>query len=217
MSLRLEGIEKRYGRVAVARALFLEVRRGECVWISGINGAGKSTMLRIASGLCRPDCGQVFVGPSDLYSWKKPKDRALALRSIGAYLGSSFLYEELSAQDNLLLYAKLFGIKRPADTVQRYADMLGCRRALTQRVKDCSVGTKRRIALTRVFLASPTVLLLDEPFAHLDTDGCDQLSAVLKQRVEEGALAVITGHGARPALAQRHYELDSGALFEEEA
>lgn len=194
LAVSTNALERRFGAVAVLRGLDLDVGRGQAVALFGPNGAGKSTLLRTLAGLLRANAGSVKVFGCEL-----PADGGLR-RRIG-YLGhESFLYRDLSARENLAYYARLFSV----DTEQTPRAALvevGLERFAERRVATFSRGMLQRLALARVFLHDPELLLLDEPLTGLDPQGAELLAAMLIERRARGVTILMATHDLERALA----------------
>jgi heme exporter protein A len=160
------------------------VAEGECLGILGPNGAGKSTLLRMLATLLRPDAGALSVGGHAL------PERAGRARGLIGYMGHDpLLYLDLTAWQNLELFADLYGVPRPRE---RIADMLrevGLLPRAHDAVRTLSRGMAQRLGLARLLLHRPSLLLLDEPHASLDAPGAALLDRVLAEA--RGAQTVV--------------------------
>jgi heme exporter protein A len=206
-AVRVRGLERRFGAVAVLRRLELEVASGECVAIFGPNGAGKSTLLRTLAGLVRADAGTVEVLGRTL-----PGDAALR-RRVG-YLGhDAFLYRDLDARENLEYYARLFGV-RDRGRVAALLRETGLERVASRRVATYSRGMQQRLGLARALLHEPDLLLLDEPLTGLDPEGAGVLARMLARLRESRVTVLMATHDAARALesATRTVILERGRV-----
>ncbi|MBP7146773.1 MAG: ABC transporter ATP-binding protein [Acidobacteria bacterium] len=187
---------RRFGPIVALAPLSLRFDAGQRVLLLGPNGAGKSTLLRVAGGLARPTSGRVQVGGTDLRGAKSARARA----AIG-YLGHrSFLFEHLTARENLLLYARLYGLGREAAArADRMLDEVGLGVAAQRVVRGFSRGMLQRLGLARALLHAPALLLLDEPTTGLDPDGRRRLDALLGQ-LRGGPTLALVSHRAEAAL-----------------
>lgn len=205
--IRFENIEKRYGGLYALRRVSLEVRAGECVAFAGRNGSGKTTLLRIAAGLVRASAGKVgFVDASS--------QSADAAARIGLVAHATMAYDELTAEENLLLFARLHGI---ADAGARVTALLGEVGLVERRgslVRTFSRGMRQRVAIARALLNEPSVLLLDEPSTGLDPEGISWLAKTLRQARDAGRTILMSVHGESEIseLATRAVRLDAGTV-----
>ena len=160
-AIDVSGLGKRFGIRWVLRGVSLEVRRGEAVGLMGPNGSGKSTVLRIVGTLLKPNAGSGSVNKLDIV-----RD-ASAVRGQVGYLGHSpGLYDDLTARENLRFAADMLGL--PYTTVEVSLERVGLTQVANDRVRGFSAGMQRRLALARLILRNPRVLLLDEPYSNLD-------------------------------------------------
>lgn len=155
----------------------LGVEAGEVVALFGPNGAGKTTLLRCLCGIEGTTLGGVYLGGVAL-DRRNPDQR----RAIGLMGHDSFLYAQLSAQENLLLFARLYRVKAARDRVQEALDAVGLLRFRAETVGHFSAGMKQRLSLARAQVHDPEVLLLDEPYSGLDDEATLRLEAVLTDR-----------------------------------
>lgn len=202
--LRFENIEKRYGSIYALRRLTLEVAAGECIALAGRNGSGKTTLLRIAAQLVRPTRGAVAFTGADHH------DKA----RIGFVAHATMAYDELTAEENLLLFARLQSVANPA---QRAADLLqavGLSERKDSLVRTFSRGMRQRVAIARAMLQAPTVLLFDEPSTGLDPEGVAWLADMLRRQRDAGCTILMSVHGESEisALATRAVRLDAGSV-----
>jgi heme exporter protein A len=187
----IRGLTKRYGHHRALAGIDLELRSGSMCALLGPNGAGKSTLIGIVSTLVRPSSGEVAfrAGRASL-----PAGGQLR-RLIGILAHDSFLYGELTAEENLRLYARLYGV---AEGERRAAELLDevslDGEARRRPVRTYSRGMVQRVALARAMLHDPRVLLLDEPFTGLDRSGSAALARTLAGAVERGVVMVVVTH-----------------------
>jgi heme exporter protein A len=204
---------KRFGERRAVDRVGLEVTAGECVAVLGPNGAGKSTLLRMVATLLRPEAGSLVVCGSDL-----PAGAARARAQIG-YLGHDpLVYLDLTASQNLELYADLYGLDDARDRVRRALDRVGLRARSYDAVRTFSRGMAQRLGLARALLHEPSLLLLDEPYAGLDAAGARLLDGVLGD-LGPGRGAVMVTHEVERGvtLASRVLVLRAGRAVLSEA
>ena len=172
------------------------VARGESVALLGPNGAGKTTLLRMVATLSQPDQGQIKVGGLSLASY------AHVVRGmLGVVSHNPLLYDELTAEENLRFYARLYGI---TNTDARIRDALTQVRLDGRRrdpVRTFSRGMKQRLAIGRAILHQPRVLLLDEPHTGLDQDAAAMLDEVLKSVSAGDRTMLMVTHDINRGLA----------------
>jgi heme ABC exporter ATP-binding subunit CcmA len=184
---------KYYGDFPALRGIELSVERGACLALLGRNGAGKTTLLRIIAGLSRPAKGRVNV------LGQNARDKQTR-RGIGVLGHSIGVYEELSALENLRLFARLYGMPDPTRTAMEWLDRTGLSVVRDGLVREFSRGMRQRLAVARTFLHDPALLLLDEPFTALDDRAIGVLQSLLKQAQSEGRSIIMSTHQLREAL-----------------
>lgn len=206
--LRLEQMEKRFGPGGPGVGpLSLVLEQGEVLGLQGRNGAGKSTLLKVLAGLYRPDRG-VVERPSQ---WER----------LTAYVPQEIaLYESLSAWDNLRFWGRVYGM--PSKILPVRGRWLLEQLDLLDRGKDTvgafSGGMQRRLQLATALMASPRLLLLDEPTAGADPQSVEQILSLLLHLRGQGCTMVLISHH-RPELERvcnRIVTLDQGMVVEEQ-
>ena len=207
IGLRLENIDKRYGGLYALRRVSLEIAPGECVAFAGRNGSGKTTLLRIAAQLVRPSAGKLTFSPAA--NGSEP-----ATKNTGFVAHATMVYDELTAEENLLLFARLLQIPEPARSVEMLLKEVGLFERRDSLVRTFSRGMRQRVAIARALLHQPSVLLLDEPATGLDPQGVSWLAATLRRLRDSGATILMSLHGESEisALATRAIRLDAGAV-----
>ena len=187
--LSARGLRKAYGRHLVLHGVDLDVRGGEAVALLGANGAGKTTLLRIAATLVRPTGGRVLVAGVDVAS-----DPEAARRRLGFLAHGSWLYEDLTALENLRFWTTLGGHSTSVSALRAALASVELERWSGERVRAFSAGMKRRLSIARLLLAHPRVLLLDEPFTGLDQQGAKWLAEKLQAFKSEGGAVLMSTH-----------------------
>jgi heme ABC exporter ATP-binding subunit CcmA len=188
-ALRARGLVKRFGALAALRGVDLEVNYGTIHAILGPNGAGKTTLLRILAGLSRPSGGEVVLNREDGNSIEPRKARS----EIGYVGHATLLYSELSARENLLFAAKLYGVSDARERADALLEAEGLHEVADLRAGAFSRGMAQRLAIARACIHDPKIILLDEPFTGLDRPSADRLAARLDNlRGQSRALVLIT-------------------------
>jgi heme ABC exporter ATP-binding subunit CcmA len=191
-AIHVEGLGRRFGLRWILRGVTFGVERGEVVGLLGANGSGKSTVLRVLATLLRPNAGRAAVNGFDVLR------SADDVRSSVGYLAHvAGLYDDLTAQENLRFAADMLGVSHAhADSALA---RVGLKAVGGERVRGFSAGMQRRLALARLLLHRPRVLLLDEPYSNLDTDGVGLVNSVISGIVADGGAALIVLHEQAPA------------------
>ena len=202
IGLQFEQVEKRYGAVYALRNVTLSVAAGECVAITGRNGSGKTTLLRVASQLVRPSRGAVT------YSGAAEEQKA----RIGFVAHATMVYDELTAEENLLFFAKLQGVAAPKERVAQLLSEVGLQERKDSLVRTFSRGMRQRVAIARALLAQPSLLLFDEPGTGLDAESGAWLTERLRKLRDAGCTILMSLHGDSETarLATRGVRLDAG-------
>ena len=207
--IRVVGVRKVFGFAAVLDGVTLDVRGGEAVALLGANGAGKTTLLKILATLLRPSRGTVTIAGHDVVRTPEAVRPLLGVVAHGAWV-----YDDLTARENLSFWATLGGRHLGADDLTTALAGVGLERVADARVRTFSAGMKRRLSLARVMLAQPRVLLLDEPFAGLDQRARKWLEGRLEALKAEGAALLLVTHsfGRELGIADRLAVLAGGRI-----
>ena len=177
--IRARALEKRYGPRRALRPLDFELERGGFLVVTGPNGSGKTTLLRLVAGLSAPTRGELDVATS---------------RGGLGYLGHEpLLYRDLTALENLDLYGRLYRVPERRERAGMLLERFGLWDVRAERVASYSRGMVQRLALCRALLHDPELLVLDEPFTALDSEGADLLDRQLRE-VAGSATVLLTTH-----------------------
>ena len=204
--LRFENIDKRYGGLFALRKVSFEIAPGECVVLAGRNGSGKTTLLRIAAQIVKPTAGKLsFPG-----AVAQPSENGRP----GYVAHTTMVYDELTAEENLVLFGKLQNVEQPAKRAEELLREVGLYERRDSLVRTFSRGMRQRIAIARALIHRPSVLLFDEPATGLDPLGISWLANSLREVNRSGCTVVMSLHGESEisALATRALRLDAGAV-----
>ncbi len=207
--IEVDHLIKRFGPKVVLRNLDFQARGGEFVALLGPNGAGKTTFLRILSSLSGPTMGRVRIAGHEL-----PRQAAAVRRRLGVVSHMPLLYGDLTAEENLRFYGRMYDVARLDEQISTILDLVGLAGRRRDLVRTFSRGMQQRLAIGRAVLHDPDVLLLDEPHTGLDQDACEMLDAVLRQVAARGRTVVMTSHDLSRVedLATRFDVLTRGAI-----
>jgi len=216
VTVEFQDIEKRYGVRYALRGVSLRIDAGECVALVGANGSGKTTLLRIAALLVRPTKGTVTFRAG---SSAAPLAHLPGQQRIGMVAHNILLYDDLSAEENLELFAKLYGLDRPKERAAAALQPAGLINRRRDPVRDFSRGMRQRLAIARALLPAPGLLLFDEPATGLDPAGQHWLGDTLGQLHDTGCTILMSTHGASEAhsIVTRAVRLAAGNLAEDSA
>jgi heme exporter protein A len=208
--LELKNVSKIIDDKLILRSFSLHVAKGESVAVIGPNGAGKSTFFKCTVGLIQPTSGDILVGG------KKSKKNSLELKSKIGFLGhESFLYDNLTPIENLSFYGKLFKVKQLSEKVNKLLKKVGLHYFKDVPIRSFSRGMLQRLAIARVLLAEPELLLLDEPHTGLDQEAISLLNEVIKERQNSGVSIVLITHDFDQVLnvCDKVFVLDRGKVI----
>ena len=192
-ALEVDQVWKYYGDFPALRDIRLSIEPGSTLALLGRNGAGKTTLLRIIAGLSKASEGSVHIQGSSV---RESSTR----RRIGVLGHGISLYDELSATENLVLFAKLYGLEEPEKKALAWLDRTGLDRVRDGLVREFSRGMRQRLAVARAFMHEPEVLLLDEPFTALDDRAIAVLQSLLGEAHALGRTIILSTHQLREAL-----------------
>jgi heme exporter protein A len=207
--IEVRKLVKRFGLKTVLRGLDFRVEAGEFVALLGPNGAGKTTFLRILASLSRPSLGEVVIA-----GYRLPAQAAAVRRRLGVVTHLPLLYGDLTAEENLHFYGRMYAVQDLGQRVAEVLDLVGLSSRRRDLVRTYSRGMQQRLAIGRAVLHDPDVMLFDEPHTGLDQDASNMLDGVLRQVAAEGRTVVMTSHDlARTAdLASRFDVLSRGVV-----
>ena len=185
-------VARRFGSKWVLRGVSLQVRPGEVVGLLGANGSGKTTMLRILATLLKPNAGTASIYGHDVVSAADE-----VRRNVGILAHTPGLYDDLTARENLRFAAEMGGI--PTRDFGAVLEDVGLLEVADERVRGFSSGMQRRLAVARLMLRRPRLLLLDEPYSNLDSDGIALMNSVIAQTTRAGGASLVVLHELAPA------------------
>lgn len=213
-AIEVVGLSKTFGNLHALRDVNLQLEKGKFLTIFGPNGAGKTTLIRILSTLMKASSGKVAVGGMSVDA--EPEK----LRSqIGVIAHQTFLYEELTAEENLTFYGKLYDVPDLASKIEKTIREVGLQWRRHDRVRTFSRGMQQRLSIARAMLHEPAVLLLDEPYTGLDQHGSEMLSGWLRALKNSERTTIMVTHDLRTGLdlADRVAILNRGQIVFEQS
>jgi heme exporter protein A len=207
--IQVRRLIKRFGLKTVLRGLDFQVSQGKFVALLGPNGAGKTTFLRILASLSRPSIGEVRIA-----GYQLPNQAAAVRRRLGVVSHLPLLYGDLTAEENLRFYGRMYALDHLDRRVMEVLELVGLLARRRDLVRTFSRGMQQRLAIGRAVLHDPEVILFDEPHTGLDQDACVMLDTVLREVAARGRTVVMTSHDlARAAdLASRFDVLSRGVI-----
>src|SRR5574341_1361698 len=207
--ITVKKLVKRFGLKTILRGLDFEVQPGEFVALLGPNGAGKTTFLRVLASLSRPSLGEVRVA-----GYRLPSAAAQVRARLGVVSHLPLLYGDLTADENLRFYARMYNLSNQESRINEVLEMVGLENRRRDLVRTYSRGMQQRLAIGRAVLHDPDVMLFDEPYTGLDQDASSMLDGVLKTVATDGRTVVMTSHDLARAeeLATRFDVLSRGVI-----
>lgn len=207
--IEVKTLVKRFGLKTILRGLDFSVKPGEFVALLGPNGAGKTTFLRILATLSRPSLGSVKVGGYSL-----PNEAAQVRAKLGVVSHMPLLYPDLTAEENLRFYGRMYGIGNMEARITEVLEMVGLETRRKDLIRTFSRGMQQRLAIGRAVIHDPQVMLFDEPYTGLDQDACEMLDDVLRSVAADGRTVVMTSHDLARAedIATRFDILSRGVI-----
>jgi heme exporter protein A len=196
--IETRGLTKRYGRRTVLDGIDISIPAGAFVALFGPNGAGKTTLLKILATLATPNSGTVTVN-----GWDLKEDPGEIRASIGVVSHSPYVYGELSVEENLRFFGRMFGLKQPGldERIGHLLSQMGLAHRAGDRPDILSRGMKQRLAIARALLHRPKVLLLDEPHVGLDPKASAVLDRALRLFQKNGGTVIMTTHDLSKGLS----------------
>lgn len=198
----------------VLKGIDLSIDAGQYVVILGVNGAGKTTLLKMLATLAAPTAGELR-----LFGLSLPRHASAARARLGLIGHQSMLYRDLTARENLELFARLYGVPSPAKRANELLDIVGLLDRGNDPVKVFSRGMTQRVSIARALVHEPDLLLADEPFAGLDVPGTLAIERLLADLHRAGKSIVMVNHDIPQSLrlAERIIVLRAGIIGEDKA
>jgi len=187
MKLIVEKIGKNFGEKKILRDISFELSPGKSAAIVGPNGSGKTTLVRIICGLIRPSAGKVKYIEGDKQIVTQDFYKAIGL--VGPYLE---LYEELTARENLMFFAKMKRVSNISDKISSLMERLNLTGREDDQVKTYSSGMRQRLKYIFALIGDPKILILDEPTSNLDSDGIDRVYDIMSEQKKNNILLIAT-------------------------
>jgi heme exporter protein A len=188
-AIEVDGITKSFGHIYALRGVNLRLEEGEFLTIFGPNGAGKTTLIRILSTLVKPTSGKGKVAGFDLNS-----DGEEVRKRIGVVSHSPFLYDNLTAYENLRFYARMYEIEHAEARILQVLEDYGLKSRMNDPVRTFSRGMLQRLSIARAIIHEPSIMFLDEPYTGLDQHAARVLKELLQRIHSDNRTVVMTTH-----------------------
>lgn len=187
--IHTDNLTKKFGDVTAVEGLSLDIREGEVFGFLGPNGAGKTTTVRMLTSLIGPTSGTALVN-----GFKVGQQDTEIRRSVGVLTETPGMYDNLSAEYNLRLYAELYEVKDVAGQVEKYLRMLGLWERRADSAGTFSKGMKQKLAIARAMIHEPRLLFLDEPTSGLDPEAAHLVRDFIAELRKEGRTIFLCTH-----------------------
>lgn len=194
--IAVEKLDKTFGARWALRGVTFTITQGEIVALVGPNGAGKTTLLRIVGTLSRPNAGRVTIGKIPV------AEHPNSARGVIGFVGhQTFMYDDLTAWENLTFYARLYDLPNIPERAKQVAERVGIDHRLNDVARTLSRGLQQRLTIARMLLHQPAVLLLDEPYTGLDKVAADLLDQIMADAKKDGRAVLFSTHDLERGLA----------------
>lgn len=187
--IEVKGLVKKFGFRTVLRKVDLSLQKGDFLALFGHNGAGKTTLIRILCSLMKPTSGEIRIAGLDPHH-----DREALCKAIGVISHRTFLYQNLSAFENLRFYGRMYDVMDLKDRIESLLDLVGLVKYRNDPVNTFSRGMQQRLAVARAIINDPRILFLDEPYTGLDQHGAEDLKKLLMGFRDQGKTVLMTSH-----------------------
>jgi ABC-2 type transport system ATP-binding protein len=187
--IHTENLTKIFSKNVAVENLSIDVNKGEVFGFLGPNGAGKTTTVRMLTSLIAPTSGIAVVN-----GFQVGKEDTNIRRTVGILTETPGMYDNLSAEYNLMVYAKLYEVKDPAAQVEKYLRMLGLWERRFDEAGSFSKGMRQKLAIARALLHEPSIVFLDEPTAALDPEAALLIRDFITELRQEGRTIFLTTH-----------------------
>ena len=216
--IKVEGLEKSFGKNAVLKGIDTEIKRGEVVCIIGASGSGKSTFLRCLNLLEEPTGGKIFFNDVDITDPKT--DINLHRQKMGMVFQQFNLFPHMTVLKNMTIAPiKVLGISKEEaeDRAMKLLERVGLADRADSYPSQLSGGQKQRVAIVRALCMQPDVMLFDEPTAAIDPEMVGEVLDVMKQLAKEGMTMAVVTHemGFAREVSDRVFFIDEGIIMEE--
>lgn len=210
--IKTHNLSKKFQTVTAVKDLNLEVKKGELFAFIGPNAAGKTTTIKLITGLLKPTQGKIFIKNYDIQ-----KDYDKAKKLISYIPDFPYLYEKLTAIEFLQFIARLYGMQNPQMNkyINSYLNLFELENFSNYLIQDFSHGMRQKLIFIASFLHNPEVIIIDEPFVGLDPKSANLVKNLLKSKRKKGASIFMSTHTLSVAeeLADRIGVIDKGQLI----
>lgn len=204
IKLIAENISKKFSDFKIFKDINFEVSSGQCLAITGRNGSGKTTLIRILSQLIQPSKGKLSLFKDTTIIQKEDFYKYIGL--VGPYLE---LYQDLTAQENLIFFARMKELKNYEDRITKLMELIGLKDRENNLVKTYSSGMKQRLKYISALLAEPEILFVDEPRSNLDEQGIQTVYKIFDEQKKDKMLILATNDSDDLRFADMQVDLNA--------
>ncbi|NIA30097.1 MAG: heme ABC exporter ATP-binding protein CcmA [Actinobacteria bacterium] len=197
--IKVRNISKSFASNQALQDVTFQIQKGQFVTLLGVNGAGKTTLTRILATLTRPTKGTAQIAGHWI-----DKEPIAVRRQIGVMSHFSFLYGDLSAEENLHFYGKMYAVQNLQQRIDELLQQVNLQTRRYELVQTFSRGMQQRLSLARAIIHRPNILLLDEPFAGLDVNAHKMLNDLLHNFIAHDSTVLLTTHDIDYAVKNSH-------------
>jgi len=195
MVIEVKGVTKVFGRKLILKGIDFAVKEGESLTILGPNGAGKTTLIKLLATLLKPSSGSIRIAGFDI------RDSSMQIRrSIGVVGHQTYLYDELTAYENLKFYGNMYDVPNLDERIHHIISEIGLETRLHDRVSTLSRGMQQRLSIARATIHNPPIILLDEPETGLDQHASKMLVEILDALYSNKRTVVMATHNMERGL-----------------
>lgn len=208
-NIKLSDITKTIKKKTVLDNINLEMHAGTVTGFNGINGSGKTMLMRMITGLIRPTSGSVYIDDKELH-----KDISFP-PSVGALLENPAFIDGYTGKENLKLLAGIKGLVTD-DEIDEILDFVGLSNAKDKKYKKYSLGMKQRLGIAAAVMERPEIVILDEPTNSLDSEGVEMVKSLVQREKERQSLVIIACHEYEilKSLSDIIYSIEDGKIID---
>lgn len=208
-NIKLSDITKTIKKKTVLENINLEMHAGTVIGFKGINGSGKTMLMRMITGLIRPTSGSVYIDDKELH-----KDISFP-PSVGALLENPAFIDGYTGKENLKLLAGIKGLVTD-DEIDEILDFVGLSNAKDKKYKKYSLGMKQRLGIAAAVMEKPEIVILDEPTNSLDSEGVEMVKSLVRREKERQSLVIIACHEYEilKSLSDIIYSIEDGKIID---
>ncbi|MCS7214197.1 MAG: heme ABC exporter ATP-binding protein CcmA [Candidatus Calescibacterium sp.] len=185
MEIIAYNLSKAFDGKFIFKNINFELEQGDTLFVTGKNGSGKTTLLKVISGIIRPDSGDIKIDGKSIFSVNKINE----LIFIGH---QNALYRNLTVWENLYLWGKICAKNLKREEVLKALEVFGIQRYIDHIIFNLSQGTRKKVALSKVFITNPSILIVDEPFSNLDDQGAETFKKYIYEFVRNGGIFIFS-------------------------